>query len=131
MSKYDIKMTRVKKQYQLPKWTDGKPYERTRRLSGQELLDQLEQFKEENFVKEVEKDAYLSSLNHDENSWDILNNFSTNAGFKISNKREELDTKISERELLQQIGFNPFLSDNTYLHDIHNHDKFLKPLNTK
>jgi hypothetical protein len=51
-------------------------------------------------------------------------------GFKVSNKREDLDLKIADRELLQQIGGNPFLSETNYVDDIAIRDNFLKPVNT-
>jgi hypothetical protein len=104
------------------KWTNNKPYERSRRLKH------VEQLENEQFTKEVESNAYMSSLNYDENTWDILNQ--THAGgFTISNKREELDSKIADRELIQQRGFNPFL-DNNYVEDVAMRDKYLKPLNS-
>ena len=64
------------------KWTDGKPYERTRRMKHQIKMEN------ENFSKEQEKSAYTSSLNHDENTWEILNQNLSETGFKVSNKRE-------------------------------------------
>jgi hypothetical protein len=99
------------------KWTKGEPYERSRRLKHVEILEN------EEFTKEVEANAYTSSLNHDENTWDILN-------IKSSNKREELDKKIAGRELIQQRGFNPFNEHNNYVEDIVIRDKYLKPINT-
>ena len=51
-------------------------------------------------------------------------------GFKVSNKREELDTKISGRDMVQQIGFNPFLGQTNYAEDISIRDQYLKPVNT-
>lgn len=44
--------------------------------------------------------------------------------------REELDDKISNRELLFQRGTNPFLSSSNYINDIVARDIFLKPKNT-
>jgi hypothetical protein len=43
--------------------------------------------------------------------------------------REELDTKIANRESIPQRGINPFLQ-NSYIHDIVSSDQFLKPMNT-
>ena len=98
------------------KWTNGEPYERSRRV-----------FKNENnkdtFSKDIELSAYTSSLHHDENTWDILNQ-------ENSNKREDLDFKIADRGLVQQIGNNPFMDQNNYVEDISMSDKFLKPVNT-
>ena len=111
------------------KWTKGEPYERTKRMK------QLIEIENKEFIKEIETSAYSSALNYDENTWDILNqslygNCSSENGFKVSNKREELDSKISDRKLVQQIGFNPFLAENNYVNDITVRDRFLKPVNT-
>ena len=106
------------------KWTKGEPYERSRRLKHVQELENKQ------FSKEMEETAYTSSLNHDENTWEIVNQSSFN-GFKLTNKREELDNKISDRSLVQQRGYNPFLHDtSSYVEDIAVSDKFLKPVNT-
>jgi hypothetical protein len=44
-------------------------------------------------------------------------------------KREDLDTKIADREMIAQRGFNPFLQT-SYVNDIVTRDMFLKPINT-
>jgi hypothetical protein len=107
------------------KWTKGEPYERSKRI-----FKETEQIDNEKFNKEIEKSAYSTSLNHDEYTWDILNQNSSGNGFKVSNKREDLDLKIADRELIQQIGGNPFLSETNYVDDIAVRDNFLKPVNT-
>ena len=104
------------------KWTYGQPYERSRRMKHQIQLEN------EEYVKEIESSAYTSALHHDENTWDILN--TTSAGFKVSNKREELGTKMANRELIQQIGNNPFMGQTNYVDDVTIRDNFLKPVNT-
>jgi len=106
------------------KWSNYKPYERSRRLKH------LEEIENKEFCKELESAAYTSSLNHDENTWEILNQNNSNLDLKMVNKREELDSKISDRSLVQQIGFNPFLGETNYLNDVSNRDKFLKPIST-
>jgi hypothetical protein len=106
------------------KWTDGKPYERTRRMKHQTQIENQE------FSKKMETTAYTSSLNHDENTWEILNQSLSGSGFKFSNKREELGDKLANREMIQQIGFNPFLGESNYIDDISVRDQFLKPINT-
>jgi hypothetical protein len=108
------------------KWTKGEPYERSRRLKH------VLKTENEEFSKEMEESAYNTSLNHDENTWDILNNNlnGVGLGFKVSNKREELDSKMANRDLTQQIGFNPFLGENSYINDISVRDQYLKPINT-
>lgn len=108
------------------KWTKGEPYERSRRLKHVQELENKE------FSKNMENSAYTSSLHHDENTWDILNQSLSNSTpfVKSASKREELDTKISDRGLTQQIGFNPFLGENSYINDVAVRDQFLKPINT-
>lgn len=106
------------------KWTDGQPYERSRRMKEQIEMEN------EKFSKEMESSAYASSLHHDENTWDILNQSLSGSGFKVSNKREELGNKLASRDMVQQIGFNPFLGQTNYADDISIRDQFLKPMNT-
>jgi len=111
------------------KWTKGEPYERTRR-NANVTHQQNTPVAEEQLNKDLEASAYTSSLNYDENTWDILNQSIYSNGFKMSNKREDLDHKIADRELIQQIGCNPFLSNTNYIDDMNIRDKFLKPINT-
>ena len=80
--------------------------------------------------KEVEHSAYSISLNHDENTWDILNQGLYNNDFRQSSKREDLDSKISGRELVQQCGYNPFMENSNYANDISVSNQFLQPQNT-
>jgi hypothetical protein len=117
------------------KWTKGEPYERSRRPLKQEKEEYMEEKeyleKDTKFSKEIEQSAYTTSLNHDENTWDILNQSIYTQGFRQSNKREELHDKMANRDLVQQIGNNPFLSNQTnYAEDITIRDQYLKPLNT-
>lgn len=114
------------------KWTLGEPYERSRRLN-RENQPQSETIENENheFSKEIEQSAYTTSLHHDENTWDILNQSLYEQGFRQSNKRELLDDKIAHRDLVQQIGFNPFLTNQSnYVDDIAIRDQYLKPIST-
>lgn len=105
-------------------WSDGQPYERSRRMKHQIEIEN------EEFSKKVEQTAYSSSLHHDENTWEILNQSLSGSGFKVSNKREELGDKLAHRDMVQQIGFNPFLGETNYVDDISIRDQFMKPINT-
>lgn len=108
------------------KWSNGIPYKKSRRVSKNDIEEENTQDPDELFSKKIEEHAYSTALNHDENTWDVLNQ-----GFlKQSNKREDLDSKIADRELVQQKGFNPFLNESNYVEDISNSDMFLKPINT-
>ncbi len=111
------------------KWTKSEPYERSERIKNFVNQDErqtegsLRQTEDNIQLQQIETSAYTSALNHDENTWDILNQ-----EFSKVNKREDLDNKIADRELIQQRGFNPFLGETNYADDISN--KFLKPVNT-
>jgi len=111
------------------KWSNGKPYKKSKRVNQTNINDVQEYEKEEFLNKKNEETAYSISLNHDENTWDILNQGLYN-GFEKSNKRESIDSKIADRELVQQTGFNPFLNDSNYVEDIEVSNLFLKPINT-
>lgn len=101
------------------KWSKGEPYERSRRIIKRE---------EDNTTSS--DTAYSSALNHDENTWEIMNQSSVSNSFKQTNKREELDSKIADRGLVQQIGINPFLVGGNYSDDIAIRDQYMKPIST-
>ena len=44
-------------------------------------------------------------------------------------RREDIDLKMADRELISQRGVNPFLQT-SYVNDVVARDMFLKPLNT-
>ncbi len=74
-----------------------------------------------NFSREQEDAAYTTSLNHDENTWDILNQSANQGiGFISSNKREDMTFKMADREMMHQRGFNPFNPDSNYANDVAN-----------
>ena len=49
---------------------------------------------------------------------------------EMGKMREDLDNKMSNRELIFQRGTNPFMNSSTYVNDIVARDIFLKPKNT-
>jgi hypothetical protein len=92
------------------KWTLGIPYYQSARPE--------KQVETENHI--TESDTQQSAINQ-----------SFIEGFESTNKREELDNRVADRELVQQRGANPFLtSQSTYVNDIIVRDMFLKPINT-
>ena len=129
------------------KWTKGAPYAKSQRPVKNENSNNISNivtnnnnnyaeidlnYENQNTVseKEVEHSAYSISLNHDENTWDILNQGLYNNDFRQSSKREDLDSKISGRELVQQCGYNPFMENSNYANDISVSNQFLQPQNT-
>ena len=115
------------------KWSKGESYPQSKRVVKKEYIYPVDDMETQGFSQENEQSAYTSSLNYDENTWDILNQSIYNQGFRQSNKREELHDKMANRDLVQQIGYNPFLSNqnqDSYVEDITIRDQYLKPQNT-
>ena len=95
------------------KWTIGEPYYKSAR-------------REVNVEKEQEREVseYDTQLNA------INQSLSDNLD-PSNNVREELDNRAAGRELVQQRGANPFLTQqSSYVNDIVVRDMFLKPINT-
>jgi hypothetical protein len=104
------------------KWSKGLNYDRSKRLIKESMDD--------NFNKIVEETAYTSSLNHDENTWEIMNNNLFDKGFVQNSKREDTDKKLSERQMMCQVNMNPYLTNNSYVQDLSVHDQYMKPVST-
>jgi hypothetical protein len=104
------------------KWSKGINYDRSKRVIKESMDD--------NFNKIVEETAYTSSLNHDENTWEIMNNNLFDKGFVQNSKREDTDKKLSERQMMCQVNMNPYLTNNTYVQDLSVHDQYMKPVST-
>jgi hypothetical protein len=94
------------------KWTLGEPYYKSAR-------------------PEKQTSSESSNINeYDTQQSAITQSLADDLG-TTSNKREELDNRVADRELVQQRGSNPFLtSQSTYVNDIVVRDMFLKPINT-
>jgi hypothetical protein len=117
------------------KWSYGDPYEKSiRKQEMQPVVKNTnihENSTNETYRNEEESyGAYSASLYHDENTWDILNQTTYQENFRQTNRREDLDDKIANRDLIQQIGYNPFLNQTNYVDDISIHDQYLKPQNS-
>jgi hypothetical protein len=79
-----------------------------------------------------ENSLALSNYNFDNEMIGITNSvFSRNqTDLQNNSKREDLDTRIADREMIAQRGINPFLTTSNYVNDISASDNFLKPINT-
>ena len=101
------------------KWTLGEPYYKSARQISESQTNEIQIV-----------DTQLSAINQSLSNDLIMDEFGT-ADFTSSNKREELDNRVSSRELVQQCGANPFLtSQSSYVNDVVTRDMFLKPINT-
>jgi hypothetical protein len=105
------------------KWSNGTIAERSPRISVK--TDTRPPPPEMHVPKEIlDNEAYLQSLDSDYESM-----------FRENNKREESYNKMAEREMIAQIGQNPFFTNNTpdndeYVNNVTIQDKFLKPVST-
>jgi hypothetical protein len=111
------------------KWSKGEPYYKSARPEKPKTanLDQtqnLEYDSQQNAINQSLADE--SFLNPDSEMIGITNSmFSRSSG----TRREDLDEKMADRELVSQRGVNPFLQT-SYVNDIVTRDMFLKPINT-
>ena len=102
------------------RWSKGEKY-------GQSLKSDKEKYianAEEN-VAQVENVA--EEYNNMKN---LLFDDGSESCMRVSNKREDANTKLSERCMIENISQNPFLSRNNYLNDLQVQDEFLKPKNS-
>jgi hypothetical protein len=67
---------------------------------------------------------------NDFNEYSGINSMNDNNFSNIESKRESLDNKMSDRELISQRGTNPFSMQTSYVNDVVTRDMFLKPINT-
>jgi hypothetical protein len=111
------------------KWSNGEEYCKSSRNSNDKNLNN------ETLDFDTRTDAITQSLepnsffNQDTDMINITNTvFSRNQSLS-SSKRETLDDKISDRQMIAQRGVNPFMQNN-YVNDVVARDIFLKPKNT-
>ena len=112
-----MKKRERKKAFVFWKWTLGEPYYKSavkEKDTNTNATNNSEYDSQQNAIKQ--------SLDFD---FDIQPQ-----GFTSVNIREELDDKMSGRELVQQRGANPFMQQTSYVNDIVVRDMYLKPANT-
>ena len=75
--------------------------------------------------------------NTDINNNDTINDSNSNSMnsmnseiFRINNKREDANHKLSERYLVGQLNQNPFMINNDYIKDLDIQQSFLMPKNS-
>jgi hypothetical protein len=112
-------------------WSNGDIVERSpRKRSGQKELEeqiQKELQQAQHFAKQQQQLAQHQSLLSEDDSWSIVDFSNLRSSM---NRREDTYNKISEREMVGQMGRNPFMAENNYLNDVMTQDNFLKPVCT-
>lgn len=116
------------------KWSTGEPYYKSARQKQENSRTAQNSISSEpsydtqvNAINQsLENDPFF---NQDNELINITNTtFSRNQN-PNGNRREDLDTKIANRQLISQRGVNPFLQT-SYVNDVVARDMFLKPINT-
>jgi len=120
---------KVKKEW---KWSTGDLYSRSARVKK----ETEEQYKEEEYEKRKEESELFNVLSQ-ETAYQqaFLNdhwNFERQSiqGFQELNKREDTYNRMSEREIVGQIGMNPFMENKSYVDDIIVQDNYLRSSTT-
>lgn len=108
------------------KWSTGEAYYKSARPEKNEKLDQGYDSQINAINQSLADDSFF---NQDSDFINITNStFSRNQNAS-GTRREDLYTKINDREMITQRGVNPFLQT-SYVNDVVAHDMFLKPINT-
>ena len=115
------------------KWSNGETYYQSprkyREKGNETTTNKIKYDSTVNAIEQSLAEDILPNYSLDENSFgpgfDNMNSLNS-----ASNKREALDTKMSDRELISQRGTNPFSAQTSYVNDVVTRDMFLKPINT-
>ena len=94
-------------------WSTGEKYEKSSKKDNPNLQ-----------VKREIIDLNDNNINNNDN------NDNNNEIFRINNKREEANHKLSERHLVGQLNQNPFMINNDYIKDLDIQQNFLIPKNS-
>jgi hypothetical protein len=112
------------------KWSTGEAYYKSARPEKQQPVEtdtntnSLEYDSQRNAINQS-----LADYSQDSDLIDITNSMFSRNQNTSGTRREDIDIKMSDRELISQRGVNPFLQT-SYVNDIVTRDMFLKPINT-
>lgn len=112
------------------RWSNGETYYKSAREINK---SKDRENPEEEFVYDSRQNAINQSLADNINSSsesdmiDITNSMFSRSQNETNNRREHLDDKLANREMLFQRGVNPFLNQTSYVNDVVIRDMFLKP----
>ena len=111
------------------KWTYGGRYEKSCRLQKQQEQQPTQNSDNiQNVQHNIAQMAQHQSLLSENDIWSLDDPMNI-MGDKPLNKREDTYNKMSEREMIGQIGMSPF-SNSNYINDVMVQENFLKPVIT-
>ena len=109
------------------KWSTGELYyksARTRNIEEDGSKEEQSYDSQRNAINQS-----LADYNEDSDLINITNSTFLQNQNSTGTRREDIDSKMADREMLAQRGVNPFLQT-SYVNDIVTRDMFLKPINT-
>ena len=110
------------------KWSTGETYYKSGRTPQNATQEQ--EYEYDSRTNAINQSLADDSLfNQDSDLINITNTMFSRNQNANETRREDLDTKIADREMIGQRGFNPFLQT-SYVNDVVARDMFLKPVNT-
>jgi hypothetical protein len=109
------------------RWSNGETYYKSAREIQKN--DENSGQDDETFNYDSRQNAINQSLsdNTDMDMINITNSMFSRNQNETNNRREHLDDKLANREMLFQRGVNPFLNQTSYVNDVVVRDMFLKP----
>jgi len=113
------------------KWTQGEPYQKSaRKITNHQQQKQFEsQINYDDNPQQTANIAFQQALLSENDVWSLEEQQVFVNPDKPMNKRENTYNKMAEREMMGQIGMNPFMQRN-YLEDVMVQENFLKPIST-
>ena len=112
------------------KWTQGEPYQKSARKIIKKQQQQFEtQINYDDNPQQTSNIALQQALLSENDVWSLEEQQVFVNPDKPMNKRENTYNKMAEREMMGQIGMNPFMQRN-YLEDVMVQENFLKPIST-
>jgi hypothetical protein len=112
------------------KWTQGEPYQKSARRNNMRKVLQFDtQINYDDNPEQTSQIAFQQALLSENDVWSLEEQQVFVNPDKPMNKRENTYNKMAEREMVGQIGMNPFMQRN-YLEDVMVQENFLKPIST-
>jgi hypothetical protein len=115
------------------KWTNGEKYEKSTRQyprTQNQIQSQTQiNYDEDEDPRRMSQLAFQQALLSENDVWSLEEQQVFVNPDKPMNKREDTYNRMAEREMVGQIGMNPFMQRN-YLEDVMVQENFLKPVST-
>jgi len=115
------------------KWSTGEAYYKSARPEkneNQNHKQNYEQNYEQNYDSQMNAiNQSLADYSNDSDLINITNSMFSRNQNQSGTRREDIDFKMADRQMISQRGVNPFMQT-SYVNDVVARDMFLKPVNT-